>query len=350
MDYLALFMTENKNGPLVSVITPCYNGEQHGMLPEYFRGLLSQTYDNFELIFINDGSTDGTERIFRDYEKKLKKKISACKYIRFEDNYGYIRGINKGLERVEGKYIVHLDSDDIMLSHNIESHVDFLEKNKGYGMVYSDGYVVEKGKLDKPIKRALDELKKLSGYIYEDILLQRCFMVPGMYCYRSECLKHIGKLEGKFAGRGNNLQLLTSIAYHHKIGYNEVEPVIKYVVRPKSLSHTVDLKNLYFKAYVREELDRYIVSKYGASDEAIEEIDGKYKKRQVLYQFMAGNKERLRSEYKELRSMYLSGNTVKIPLWVMIVSTLMFMFSYVPVLRKVVPKALMKTELINWLF
>ena len=58
--------------PLVSVITPCYNGEKY--LDRYFKSILDQTYPNIELIFVNDGSNDKTEEIALSYKNKLEEK------------------------------------------------------------------------------------------------------------------------------------------------------------------------------------------------------------------------------------------------------------------------------------
>ena len=58
--------------PLVSIITPCYNGE--AFLKRYFESILNQTYPNLELIFINDGSTDRTEEIALSYRERLEKR------------------------------------------------------------------------------------------------------------------------------------------------------------------------------------------------------------------------------------------------------------------------------------
>ena len=57
---------------LVSIITPCFNGERY--VEEFFNSILNQTYPKIEVIFVNDGSTDGTGKIAKKYEKNLKKK------------------------------------------------------------------------------------------------------------------------------------------------------------------------------------------------------------------------------------------------------------------------------------
>jgi glycosyltransferase involved in cell wall biosynthesis len=59
-------------GPIVSIVTPCYNGEKH--IHRYLDSLLAQTYSNIELIFVNDGSSDNTEKIVLSYTDKFESK------------------------------------------------------------------------------------------------------------------------------------------------------------------------------------------------------------------------------------------------------------------------------------
>jgi glycosyltransferase involved in cell wall biosynthesis len=94
------------NTPLISVIIPVYNGEQY--LRECLNSLLSQTFNNFELILINDGSTDETEKILEEYSLRDQRiKIITT------DHNGAGKSRNRGLEEIRGKYVSILDADDI---------------------------------------------------------------------------------------------------------------------------------------------------------------------------------------------------------------------------------------------
>lgn len=125
-------MSEIKQ-PLISLITPCYNGETH-LLP-YINGLLSQTYKNVEFIFVNDGSTDKTEEIILSYQEQFEKKGWTFKYIK-QSNKGASSAINQGLKIFSGDYLSWYDSDDIMMPSFFTDLVDFLEKHKDYAMVF----------------------------------------------------------------------------------------------------------------------------------------------------------------------------------------------------------------------
>ena len=117
---------------LVSIITPCYNGERY--LEKYFNSILSQTYPAIELIFINDGSSDRTEEIALEYGEKLKEKGYQFTYI-YQDNAGQSAAINQGLKVFKGEYLNWTDSDDYLTSDSVETRVRFLNDNPEVGLV-----------------------------------------------------------------------------------------------------------------------------------------------------------------------------------------------------------------------
>lgn len=105
----------------VSVILPTYNRSQ--MLGGAIETVLAQTYRNFELLIIDDGSTDKTKEIIQRYNDK------RIRYI-WQENSGSPAGArNTGLKMVKGKYIAFLDSDDLWFSSKLEKQVEFLNKN-----------------------------------------------------------------------------------------------------------------------------------------------------------------------------------------------------------------------------
>ena len=109
----------NIQPPLVSVIIPAFNAEKY--IGEAIGSILAQTYKNFELIIINDGSTDNTAEIILSYNDE------RIKYINNEANAGISRSRNKGIRHSKGKYIAVLDSDDIAARDRLEIQVKYLE-------------------------------------------------------------------------------------------------------------------------------------------------------------------------------------------------------------------------------
>jgi len=105
---------------LISVILPVYNGED--FLDEAINSILNQIYRNFELIIINDSSTDSSESIILKYAD-IDKRIVP---IRNESNKGLIFSLNKALTKAKGKYIARMDQDDISLPDRLKIQYNYL--------------------------------------------------------------------------------------------------------------------------------------------------------------------------------------------------------------------------------
>lgn len=107
--------------PIVSVVLPAYNAEKY--LRESIDSILNQTFTDFELLIINDGSTDKTEAIILSYND------SRIRYIKNEINLKLIKSLNKGIDLSRGKYIARMDADDISLPNRLKEQVDFMENH-----------------------------------------------------------------------------------------------------------------------------------------------------------------------------------------------------------------------------
>lgn len=112
--------------PLVSVILPVFNSED--TISIAVDSILNQTFTDFELIIINDGSKDKTEKIILSY------KDPRIVFIRNEFNLGIVKSLNKGLKLAKGKYIARMDADDISYPIRFDQQVSFLESNKDIGI------------------------------------------------------------------------------------------------------------------------------------------------------------------------------------------------------------------------
>ena len=115
------------NKPLVSVLLPVYNSEKY--LRHSIESILNQTYDNFELILINDGSSDGSQIIIKEINDP------RLVVLEFEENKGIVEALNYGMDACKGKYIARMDSDDIAVIDRLEKQVNFLETHPEYVVV-----------------------------------------------------------------------------------------------------------------------------------------------------------------------------------------------------------------------
>ena len=119
----------NGNENLISVILPTYNGATRGngeYLKQAIESVLNQTYENFELIIVNDGSIDDTEEVIKQY------KDNRIIYIKNDSNRGVYSARNKGLINARGEYIAFLDDDDYYYTNKLKDQLDFMMNNKSY--------------------------------------------------------------------------------------------------------------------------------------------------------------------------------------------------------------------------
>ena len=131
-------MRNNKgDNPLISIIVPCYNIEKY--ISKTLESVRNQTFQNFEIILIDDGSKDNTGKILDDYNKK-DKRIKVIHKI----NEGVSQARNIGIENAVGEYIYFLDGDDLIEKNLLERANEVFKNNKveifsfGFNMVYEN--------------------------------------------------------------------------------------------------------------------------------------------------------------------------------------------------------------------
>lgn len=122
-----------KNQPLVSIITPFLNAEK--FIQEAIESVLAQSYENWELLLVDDGSTDKSSAIAQQYASLYPQKIY---YLEHEghQNRGKSTSRNLGISKAQGEYIALLDADDVYLPQKLEQQVAILSSQPETGMVY----------------------------------------------------------------------------------------------------------------------------------------------------------------------------------------------------------------------
>ena len=138
-------MAKTTKRPTVSIICRTYN--QRDIAPLAIQSALNQTFSDFELIIIDDASTDGT---YDEIQKFTDKRITHV--IHHDTNQGVLYGMNQGLALARGKYICSLDGDDQWMPEKLQIQVDFLDNNPQYGAVFS--YIEPIGDMSDPRVRA----------------------------------------------------------------------------------------------------------------------------------------------------------------------------------------------------
>lgn len=133
---------------MISIILPIYNGEKY--INSCIDSILNQTFKDFELIIINDGSTDNTEKIINNYKNKDTRIKSY-----YKKNSGIIDSLNLGISRAQFDLIARIDADDICLPHRLKEQVALL---KEYDIVGSNALLIDKqgnplGQTNLPIRQ-----------------------------------------------------------------------------------------------------------------------------------------------------------------------------------------------------
>lgn len=115
--------------PIISVVMPAYNSEKY--IGEAIESILNQTFTDFEFIIINDGSTDNTAKIIKQYAQQ----DARIKFVNHSKNKGLVGVLNEGLDIATGEYIARMDSDDISLPTRFEKQVKYMDAHPECGVL-----------------------------------------------------------------------------------------------------------------------------------------------------------------------------------------------------------------------
>lgn len=168
--------------PQVSVIIPTYN--YGGFIKRAIRSVLRQTFEDFELIVVDDGSTDHTEAIVKSIPDR------RIKYLRHTKNRGGNAARNTGLRAASGSYLAFLDSDDEWLPDKLDLQIKlFAESNEKIGLIYSGVNVIDQTGNSPPLKL----FPKARGNIFTLLLKGNCITGGGSSdVIKKECFENVG--------------------------------------------------------------------------------------------------------------------------------------------------------------
>lgn len=225
----------NDNKPLVSIIMPVYNGER--FLSEAIDGIIAQTYENWELLAVDDGSTDKSIQIIEAYAEN-DGRIRLYKNDSGEHGPGIAR--NYGIDRISGKYAYFIDADDWIEKDLLEDTVAVAEKTGADIVPF--GFIIEDG--SKKIKKPL---KPCGNFVFEDFKTVANEILRGTWseCHeliKSEVIKNV---------RHNQYRTCEDICFQMDLLCNvkKVCGIDKeyyhYRVVNESLSHTADWDTMF---------------------------------------------------------------------------------------------------------
>lgn len=214
--------------PKVSIIIPTYNNAHY--LPDAVDSAMAQTYTDYEIIIIDDGSTDDTKQVVVPY---LEKVGSRLKYI-YQKNKGLAAARNTAINHAAGEYIALLDADDKWCKDRLEETVQAIERDEKIGVVhanimrFSDG----EGNLGVPDR----SMEKLSGSILKEIFLRKTNIACPTVLFRKKCCDEVGGFDENLARLGcEDRELWLRIAEKYEFFYID-KVLARYRINPASMS------------------------------------------------------------------------------------------------------------------
>tara|TARA_B100000965_G_scaffold398944_1_gene417921 strand:+ start:442 stop:1368 length:927 start_codon:yes stop_codon:yes gene_type:complete len=191
----------------VSIIIPAFNNSE--LTIKCLNSIFSQTYQNIEIIVVNDGSTDDTEYKLKAYKDRINYY--------YQKNQGACSARNLGMKHSTGDYIAHIDCDDIYYPYKIEKCVNFLEINNNYGFVYTDANIIDKN------DKVITSLPKFSnhpgsGYITSKILTSHHVLTNSTLLAKRECFLKVGNFDENIFLSADR-EMLIRLSTEYKAGF-----------------------------------------------------------------------------------------------------------------------------------
>lgn len=168
-----------KNKIKLSVLLCTYNDEKYIKLA--INSVLCQTYDNFEFIIVNDGSTDDTQKIIESFKDSRIKLFN-------KENTGLIDSLNFGISKTQGEYIARMDGDDICLKDRFQIQLDYMESHPSVDICGSNAIVIDSnnqkcGKIQMPLNDEEIKMRLMfsSAFIHPTVFIKRSVFINNKY-------------------------------------------------------------------------------------------------------------------------------------------------------------------------
>lgn len=203
--------------PKVSIIMGVYNCKDKAKLKKSVESIQNQTYQNWELVICNDGSTDDTPKTLEE----IKQLDSRIKIVSYEKNHGLAYALNYALRNSKGEYIARQDDDDYSEKTRIEKEVNFLDNNPQYAMVGTAAIVYDDDGIwgDYPV----EEKPTRKTFLWNNPFIHPVMMM------RKEALEAVqGYRIAKETRRCEDYDLFMRMYAKGYLGYNLQEKLYRY--------------------------------------------------------------------------------------------------------------------------
>jgi len=216
--------------PLVSVVMPAYNTDKY--IGDSIQSVVDQTYENWELLVVDDGSTDKTA----DTIRQLAATDSRIKYI-FQQNGRQAKARNTGIRNSNGTLVAFLDSDDLWISDKLEMQLKALESTNA-DLVYSDGFIIYEPRATAGATDFRIVAGTVTGHKMLDLLLLRNHIPVQSVVLRLQAFRDAGPFDESAEYHGcEDYELWLRLAANGALFHGMPEKLIKYRRHPTATTH-----------------------------------------------------------------------------------------------------------------
>lgn len=255
--------SRNNVMPKITVLLPVYNAAKH--IENAVKSILNQTFKDFELLIINDGSIDKSVEIIKTFKDK------RIQLIHNPANLGLIKTLNKGIDLTKGKYIARMDADDIAMPNRLEKQVAFLENNSEYALVGTQANFIFGDKLSNTLFSM-----ETNSEILPVLSLFSCPFIHPSVMIKTAILKEFYYHEGFTAAE--DYELWTRILKKYPCA-NLSESMLQYRIHDNNISTIQNDKQIDSVRRIYEANLKYIQMSYTEADLDIYlKISGSYQK------------------------------------------------------------------------
>lgn len=193
--------------PQVAVIIPAHNAMAY--LPEALTSVLNQTYQNFEVLIVDNGSEDGIKSWYAQLGEAVRTKVRLY----FQVNQGTCWARNTGIAATRSPYVAFLDADDIWLPQKLERQVALLERNPEISLVYCWSATINS--MGAPLGRIYAE--RLKDNVWAGLLVRNVISTPSAVLVRRSCLDEVGGFDTTLFAYIEDKDLWLRIARSHQL-------------------------------------------------------------------------------------------------------------------------------------
>ena len=210
--------------PAVTVVIPAFNSEQY--IGEALLSIRDQSLREFEVIVVDDGSTDGTLDVADNFKATLDIKLLK------QGNAGPAAARNAGIRRASGRYCAFLDADDVMLPERLAAQLDLFEKDNALGLVHTDLMTFDDRGMIHKTKHAFS--KPCGGMVLDRLLLDNFITTSTVMAPKKRLLE--AGLFDESRHISEDFELWLRMSEKWKVGFIDI-PLVRYRRRPGSLSN-----------------------------------------------------------------------------------------------------------------